>query len=234
MPVIAIIGAGPGMGFAIAKVFGAQGYKVALLSRNPAKLEPIAAELAKHGIEAAGFSFSVLDRTSIAAGLTAVKERFGHIDVLEFSPTDRALPLAPATELTRDNVQVWIDFYLHGAIAAVNEVLPDMLARGSGTILFTTGVSSVYSELGHNMIANVALAMAALRNWAHALHIAVAAKGVQVGHVAIGAFIGRDPGATPEAIAPLYWELHTPRDQVEKVFMPETMEKASGLRGNAA
>ena len=35
MPVIAILGAGPGMGLAIAKTFGARGYRVALLSRNP-------------------------------------------------------------------------------------------------------------------------------------------------------------------------------------------------------
>jgi NADP-dependent 3-hydroxy acid dehydrogenase YdfG len=234
MPVIAIIGAGPGMGLAIAKTFGANGFKVALLSRNPANLEPIVTELAKQGIEAAAFTANVLDRASIASGLTAVKQRFGQIDVLEFSPADRALPLVPATELTHDNVQVQIDFYVHGAIAAVNQVLPDMLARRSGTILFTTGASSVYPHLGHDMFANVALAAAGLRNWAHALHAAVAPNGVQVGHVAIGAWIGRQPGATPEAIAPLYWELHTQRDQVEKVFMPETINEASEPRGGVA
>ena len=57
--------------------------------------------------------------------------------------------------------------------------------------------------MGHDVFANFALASAALRNWAHALHAAVAPKGVQVGYVAIGAFIGRLPAATPEAIAPL-------------------------------
>ena len=45
-PVIAIIGAGSGMGLAIAKTFGAHGFKVALLSRSPEKLEPIVADLA--------------------------------------------------------------------------------------------------------------------------------------------------------------------------------------------
>src|SRR5439155_1192788 len=43
MPVIAIVGAGPGMGLAIAKTFGARGYRVALLSRNPAKQERLVA-----------------------------------------------------------------------------------------------------------------------------------------------------------------------------------------------
>ena len=117
-----------------------------------------------------------------------MKQRFGSIDVLEFSPADCTQPIPSATELTHENVRVSIDFYVHGAVAAVNQVLPDMLARRSGTILFTTGASSVYPA---QRFGAVGAAMAWLRNWAHALHDAVAPKGVQVGHVAIGAFIGR-------------------------------------------
>jgi len=63
------------------------------------------------------------------------------------------------------------------------------------------------------------------RTWAYALPAAVASKGVQVGHVAIGARLWRQPGATPEAVAPLYWEIYTQRDLVEKVFL---LEAASG------
>ena len=234
MSVIAIVGNGPRLGFAIANVFGAQGYKVALLSSDLGELQPLIAELAKHGTEAAGFSFNVLDRRLVASALTAVKERFGPIDVLEFSAADAALPLAAATALTPDKAQVWIDYYLRGANAAVNAVLPDMLARGSGTILFTTGVSSTYPELDHAAFAYFGLISADLRNRARSLHTALASRGVQVGYVAIGAYLGRQSRATPEAIAPLYWELHTHRDQFEKEFIPEAAEEASGLQGDAA
>lgn len=218
MSVIAIIGAGPGMGLAIAKRFGAQGYKVALLSRNPAKQEPLLTTLAEQGIEAAAFAADVLDPASIASGLTAVKDRFGPIDVLEYSPADRGLPLASISQLTHDNVQAAFDFNVHGALAAVQTVLPDMLARRAGTILFTTGASSVYPHLGNEMFANFAVASAALRAYAHALHAALAPSGVQVGHVAIAAWIGQQPGATPKAIVPLYWKLHTKRHDVERIF----------------
>jgi NAD(P)-dependent dehydrogenase (short-subunit alcohol dehydrogenase family) len=213
------------MGRAIAKVFGTHGYTVALLSRHPATLEPILDELAEHRIEGAAFHADVLDRPSIASGLTAVKQRFGGIDVLEYSPSASVAPLTSATELTYDTVQRWIDFLVHGAVAAVGEVLPDMLTRGSGTMLFTTGASSVYPA---PMFGNVGQAAACLRNWAHALHYAVAPKGVQVGHVAIGAFLGRQPGASPDAVAPLYWDLHIERDQVEKVFLPEPVDWLPG------
>jgi len=213
MPVIAILGAGPGMGLAIAKTFGAHGYRVALLSRNPSKQERLVAELATHGIIAAAFRADARDRESVASGLAAVNQRLGAIDVLEFSPADHSRPLQSATALTHENVRAWIDLYVHGAVAAVNHVLPDMLARGSGTILFTTSASSVYPV---PRFGAVGAAMAWLRNWAHALHAAVAPRGVQVGHVAIGAF---RPGAISDAIAPLYWELHTHRHEVEKVLL---------------
>ena len=103
MPVLVIVGAGAGMGLAIAKTFGANGYKVGLLSRNSAKLQPLVAELAEHGIEAAAFAFDVLDRASIAAGLAAVQQRLGQIDVLEYSPSGATLPLALRDGLAADS-----------------------------------------------------------------------------------------------------------------------------------
>lgn len=218
MSVIAILGAGQGMGQAIGKLFGKQGYKVALLSRDPSKLEPIVADLAAAGIEAAAFRADVTDAASIKSGLAAVRERFGAIDVLEYSPSNPTLPQAPASQITRDELQPWLDFQLFGALAAVAEVLPGMLERKGGTILVTTGASSVRPEKGYAPFAAAGVAMGALRNWAFALHAEVAPSGVQVGHVAIGAFIGQDAEATADAIAPLYWQLHTERDALERVF----------------
>ena len=95
-----------------------------------------------------------------------------------------------------------------------------MLARRSGTIIITTGASSVNPHLGSQLDqrgpGNGRAAHLGLRAAA-----AVAPRGVQVGHVAIGARLWRQPEATPDAVAPLYWELYTQRDLVEKVFMPE-------------
>jgi NAD(P)-dependent dehydrogenase (short-subunit alcohol dehydrogenase family) len=215
MPTIAIVGAGSGMGLAIARTFGRNRFTVVLLARDQAKLDHLVVQLADEGITAAGFSADVADRPSLVAAFAAVKEQFGTVDVLEFSPANRALPMAGPTEATIENIQPQIDFYIYGAVTAVQQVLPDMLARGSGTLLFTTGASSVYPN---PMMGNIGIAIAGLRNWAHALHLALAEQGIQVGHVAINAWIGQQPGAEPEHIAPLYWELYTQRDQVERIF----------------
>ena len=218
MSVIAILGAGQGMGQAIGKLFGKQGYKVALLSRDQAKLTPIVADLTAVGIEAAAFRADVTDAASIKAGLAAVKQRFGAIDVLEYSPSNATLPQASASKITRDTLQPWFDFQLFGAVAAVADVLPEMLERRSGTILVTTGASSVRPEMGYPAFTAAGVAMGALRNWAFALHAELVPSGIQVGHVAIGRFIGQDAESSADAIAPLYWDLHTERDALERVF----------------
>ena len=101
------------------------------------------AALANEGIEAAAFRADVLDRASIDSGLANVKKRFGPVDVLEYSPADQGLPLTSIFQLTHDNIQIAFDFDMHGAFAAVQAVLPDMQVRRSGTIIFTTGASSV-------------------------------------------------------------------------------------------
>ena len=225
MPVIAIVGAGPQLGLALARTFGTKGYKVALVSRHPAGQDSLIGALATEGIEAAAFRADVYDRASISSGLADVKHRFGPVDVLEFSPSDPGVERVSASQLTHQNLQIAFDFNVHGAFAAVQAVLPDMQARRSGTILFTTGASSVYPHRAKDIFetfANFAISGAALRAYAHALHASLAPSGIQVGHVAIGAWIGKQSGATPEAIAPLYWQLHTQREEVEKVFLLAT------------
>ncbi|RLJ74610.1 SDR family oxidoreductase, partial [Pedobacter alluvionis] len=84
---IAIIGAGPGVGFAVAKRFGKEGYNVALLARSEEKLNDLVKQLEAQEISVASFYADVLDRNSLKDALVAVKKHFGSIDVIEFSPT---------------------------------------------------------------------------------------------------------------------------------------------------
>lgn len=53
---IAIIGAGPGLGLASARRFGAEGFNVALLSRTQDHVDALAAELADAAITARGYA----------------------------------------------------------------------------------------------------------------------------------------------------------------------------------
>jgi NAD(P)-dependent dehydrogenase (short-subunit alcohol dehydrogenase family) len=119
MPTIAIVGAGPGLGLSIAKVFGRNGFSVALVARTETKLDALVAELGEAGIDATGFAADVMDRPSLAAAFTRIKERFGDIDVLEYSPAPHnpvpGITMAGPLEATVDNLQPQLDYYLYGA-----------------------------------------------------------------------------------------------------------------------
>ncbi|MDP1793653.1 MAG: SDR family NAD(P)-dependent oxidoreductase [Acidimicrobiales bacterium] len=215
MPVIAIIGAGPGMGLAIARRFGTEGYSVGLVARRAEALDELVATLRVEGITAIAAVADVRDHSSLISALALVEDQLGPIGVLEFSPSDPTLAVASPTEVTVDNAQAHIDFYVHGAITAVQYVLPKMLDARRGTVILTTGGSSVHPNA---MFGNVALAAAAVRNWALSLHEATKDRGVQVAHVAISAWIGHEPGAEPHLIAPLYWRAHTDHAVAELDF----------------
>ena len=61
MTTIAIVGAGRGVGAAVARRFGAEGFAVALLSRNQGRLDALATDLAADGVQAQGFAADVRD-----------------------------------------------------------------------------------------------------------------------------------------------------------------------------
>ena len=56
MPTIAIIGAGPGLGAAVARKFGAEGFSIALISRDQAKLDELATQIQDGGLVARGYA----------------------------------------------------------------------------------------------------------------------------------------------------------------------------------
>ena len=100
MKTIAIVGAGEGLGMSIAKKFGHNGFRVALIARNEEKLNRMVIELEKLGIEATSFQADIFNKEQIEMAFTAVKERYGFIDVLEYSPTPSINTVAPTLDVT--------------------------------------------------------------------------------------------------------------------------------------
>lgn len=213
MPVIAIIGAGPGLGIEIARAFGAKGFTVALIARNPTKLDTLAAELRAEGIEAAGFPADIAQPDTITRAFAQIKERYGRVDVLEFSPADRSLGAAGVLDVDPATLTPQLDFYLHGGIHAIKQVIPDMIEARSGTILVTNGGGAINPV---PFYANINIAAAGLRNWTLNLHNELSQHGIYVAHVGISAWIGSGrPDAEPSAIAAAYTELYEKRTEPE-------------------
>jgi NADP-dependent 3-hydroxy acid dehydrogenase YdfG len=226
MPAIALVAAGARLGLSLGKTFGGHGYDVALIARSKDRLDELAGKLAAEGITAAAFPADVTNRSALTAALDAAAERFGGIEVLHYSSpgagSAETLRSTGPLDVTVDNLQPQMDSICYGAITAARAVLPSMLAAGTGTLLFTTGGSSVTPA---PVFVSPGMAGAALRKWALTLNGALAGRGVYAGHVAIGTWIAGTPGAPegaalkePSDIAHLYWDLHTTREPAERLI----------------
>jgi NAD(P)-dependent dehydrogenase (short-subunit alcohol dehydrogenase family) len=223
MPAIALVAAGPRLGLSLGRIFGGHGFDVALIARSAERLGELTGKLAAEGVTAAGYPADVTDHSALTAALGHAAGRFGRIDVLHYaSPgagTARALRGTGPLDITADNVRPQLETICYGAIAATRAVLPAMLAAGTGTLLYTTGASSVTPS---PVFVSAGMAGAALRKWALTLNGALTGRGVYVGHVAIGTWIAGTPGAPegarltePDDIARLYWDLHAGRETAE-------------------
>ena len=165
-----------------------------------------------------------MDRATLATALEQAAAHFGGIDVLAVLPAPHTpvpgITMAGPLEVTVDNLQPQIDYYLYGAVTAARQVLPAMLEAGAGTLLFTTGDGSITPN---PMMGNINAAAAALRNWVLNLNGALAGRGVYAAHVAISVWIGSNapagfPTAEADDIAAVYWDLYGSRDRAELEF----------------
>ncbi|WP_032378639.1 SDR family NAD(P)-dependent oxidoreductase [Rhodococcoides fascians] len=213
MTSIAIVGAGAGLGAAVARKFGAQGFSVGLISRNQSRVDALADQLVADGVSAKGFAADVRDPASIAAALEQVTETLGPIEVLQYSPLPQKDFMRPVLETTPADMVGPVEFSIYGPIAAVHQVLPGMrfLGKNKGTILFVNGGSAVKPG---RTVTGTSIAFAGQAAYAQLLNEELAAEGIQVSQLIIGGAIdGKDPKKSPEALAEQLWSLHTERNR---------------------
>lgn len=209
MTTIAIIGAGPGLGAAIARRFGAEGYNVALIARNQDRLDTLAAELAETGVSARGYSANVRDAMSLRAALDQATQDGGPIEVLTYNPLPQKEFLRPVLETTPEDLIGAAEFSLYAPVAAVHQVLQGMRFLKTGSILFVNGASAVRP---HASSAGTSIAFAGQSAYGQMLHETLQPEGIHVGQLIIPR--GIEPGdAThdPDVLAGVLWEMHTQR-----------------------
>ena len=214
MKTLAIVGAGPGLGLSLAKTFGQHDFRVALIARNQEKLDTYMQQLREMHVEAAGFSADVLHTAQLEAALARVKETFGPVDVLEYSPTPSITDVASVLDVAPENAQFQFDYIVRGALAAVRTVLPDMLDKGDGGLIFTMGGASITPI---PMMGNVGIAMAGLRNYVSNLHEVLKPKGIYAGTMSVMGWF-KNTDETPARIAASIYEMYEQREQGERVF----------------
>lgn len=218
MPVIAIIGAGPGLGAAVARRFGREGFSVALISRDQSKLDDMAADLNSVGVTAQGYAADVREPAELEDALSRVATDLGAVSVLQYSPLPSRDYLKPVVELTPELALEAVQFSLLGLIHSARAVLPAMRESGDGSIILINGGTSVKARAG---FAGTSVAFPAESAYGEMLHDALETEGVRVNQLVI-------PGAIPrlqlpngiDDVADRVWELHTDGGPFRTMLIP--------------
>jgi short-subunit dehydrogenase len=228
---IAVLGAGPGLGQAVAHRYAREGYTVALVARRQEPLDRLAEQLTGNGARAHAIVADLADTDAIPALADRIRTTIGDPDALYYGAA--ANGFVPVLDLTPQGVQDLMPLGVYTLLALAREFLPTMIARGNGAILSAQGASALH---GNPNIAG-GITLAAQRNLLQAWHAAVADKGVYVGGLYIGAAIENTPfhdqmqaakaaGAAipdiptvdPTHLADLLWTMHNTTGQPETIY----------------
>src|SRR3954466_16124675 len=77
-----ITGGSSGIGLAVARALGQDGYRLTVSARRPEKLEEAVKSLTDEGIEAQAVPANMADEDGLKAGVGAQRDRYGRLDVL--------------------------------------------------------------------------------------------------------------------------------------------------------
>lgn len=142
--VAVITGAGGGIGAASARLFAAEGARVALVDVRPDEAEPVAAEIRRTGGEALATGADIADERQVADALAKVDEAWGAVDVLVNNAG-----IALNRRLLDTTVEEWdrvLAVNLRGAFLAIKHGAP--LMRGAGAIVNIASVAALMAVRG--------------------------------------------------------------------------------------
>jgi short-subunit dehydrogenase len=198
-----VLGAGPGLGVAVARRFGREGFAVTLVARRERGLAALAGELREAGVSVDTVTADVADPHGFRTALEDLAHRITPGVVVY-----NAALVAVDNILTSD-VDHLVTAYavdVVGAVTAAQVFAPPMRRAGRGTYLVTGGHPSVVPEPQH---ATLSLGKAALRAAVSLLHDELGPDGVHVAGVTIAGAITAGTALDPGRIADTYWALHT-------------------------
>lgn len=177
----AVTGASSGIGAALAVQLAEAGHPVVLGARRVERCEDLAAKLRADGHEATAAALDLSDDASIAAFAAAAEDAHGPLEVI-VSNAGEVWPQAvvdtdPATFARQVQVN------LLGAHALVHTVVPGMIERGRGDVVFVT---SDVVRVPRPLMGAYVTAKAGLEAMVRAMQMELEGSGVRAGAVRPG------------------------------------------------
>lgn len=145
--IVFITGATAGFGAAMARTFVQNGHKVLISGRREDRLQTLSAEL---GDAVLPVVLDVTDNALIKSALDGLPAEWKQIDVL-INNAGLALGVTPAHESSLDDWDTMIATNCGGLVAMTRAILPDMVKRGSGTVINLGSVAGATPYPGGNV-----------------------------------------------------------------------------------
>jgi len=227
---IVVVGFGPGISTAVAEKFGAEGFSVALVARNPARLAAGVEALKAKGVAATACPADAGDPAAIRAAIAKARAELGPITAIHWNAySGGEIPdLITADPAVVGDV---FDIAIVGLLTAVQAALPDLKSSGEGAVLVTNGAFGEISPMMDAVATAMKTVGVALANTAKHRLVGLLAErlkgdGVYVGEVMVaGAIKGTsfDSGGQSieaSAVADKFWELYQGRGEIRARITP--------------
>jgi NADP-dependent 3-hydroxy acid dehydrogenase YdfG len=138
--VAVVVGVGAGLGAALGLRFAA-GYKVALIARSAEISKRVASEIESAGGVALSIQSDATVGAEVAAAHERIKREFGQVEILIYNGGRR--PIGRLMETTPEVFEQTWRLHTFGAFLWSRQVVPEMLSRGSGSILITGATAGI-------------------------------------------------------------------------------------------
>lgn len=165
-----VTGAGRGIGRAVAKLFAAEGAKVAVLSITPKNVDSVVADITALGGIAIGIPCDVGDAKQLKYAIEKVANTFGGIDILVNNAFDPSAPFSSIIDLSTEQLQRNLDIGPIAYLLAMQVAYPYLKKSGQGRVINFGSMAGVVGLDGYgpyNMAKEAvrALSRTAAREW---------------------------------------------------------------------
>ncbi|VFQ70376.1 unnamed protein product [Cuscuta campestris] len=225
--IAAVVGVGPKLGRSIARKFVHEGYTVAILARDLGALSRFADEIAREE-KAQVFAIRIdcSDTRSIREAFEGVLS-LGFVEVLVYNAYKTVpIPLTNFVDIKVEQFEKSMAISSVGAFHCAQQVLPGMVERGRGTILFTGCAASLAGIAGFS---ELCCGKFALRALSQCLAREFQPQGIHVAHVIIDGVVGTPRGASSSSSSLLLSSSSSSCSQQQKWGFRDMQQSEGGV-----